>query len=181
MRKSIFYSSTTILVLMLAANAYSQTGEQLFKSNCSSCHSVGKGKLVGPDLKDVDTRHNQTWLLKWVKSSQTMVKAGDKDAVQLFNDNNSIPMPDQSLSEDEIKLVFSYVKEKGQSIQTIAITENTNVSTSSENEVQSRTSLLTLFSFGEYIMFMVIALLLIVVWVMAMVIKKFTIELKEKI
>jgi cytochrome c2 len=28
-------------------------GEKIFRMNCGACHSVGKGKLVGPDLLGV--------------------------------------------------------------------------------------------------------------------------------
>ncbi len=30
-------------------------GETLFQAKCVACHTIGKGKLVGPDLKDVTT------------------------------------------------------------------------------------------------------------------------------
>lgn len=85
-------------------------GEKIFKQNCAACHSVGKGKLVGPDLKGVNTRRSEAWLLKFIKSSQTMVKSGDKDAVAVFNENNRIPMPDQNLTTQQMKDVLAYLK-----------------------------------------------------------------------
>jgi len=27
-----------------------ETGQDIFLNNCAACHSIGKGKLVGPDL-----------------------------------------------------------------------------------------------------------------------------------
>ena len=27
-------------------------GEQIFKSNCAACHTIGGGKLIGPDAKE---------------------------------------------------------------------------------------------------------------------------------
>lgn len=88
----------------------SVNGEKIFKQNCAACHSVGKGKLVGPDLKGVTTRRSEAWLLKFIKSSQTMVKSGDKEAVAVFTENNKIPMPDQNLTPQQIKDVLAYVK-----------------------------------------------------------------------
>lgn len=85
-------------------------GEKIFKQNCGACHTVGKGKIVGPDLKGVTVRRTEAWLLKFIKSSQTMVKSGDKTAVALFNENNKIPMPDQNLSPQQIKDVLAYIK-----------------------------------------------------------------------
>ncbi len=101
------------LVLLLLASStrvWSQEGESLFKANCSACHSIGKGKLVGPDLKDVYDRHPEEWLRKWIKSSQTMVQAGDSVAVKLFHDNNDMVMPDQTISEADIQQIIDYLK-----------------------------------------------------------------------
>lgn len=109
------------IVLMLSAIAVAtaafsfQTpnqvnGEKIFKQNCSACHTVGKGKIVGPDLKGVTERRTEAWLLKFIKSSQTMVKSGDKTAVAVFNENNKIPMPDQNLTNEQIKDVLGYIK-----------------------------------------------------------------------
>src|SRR5436853_1498318 len=68
-------------------------GEALFKTNCTQCHSVGKGKVIGPDLKDVDKRRpDKAWLHKWIKNSQSVVKSGDPYAVKIFNENNKTVM-----------------------------------------------------------------------------------------
>jgi cytochrome c551/c552 len=88
---------------------FAQGGADLFKQNCGACHSIGNGKLVGPDLKGVETRHAMPWLMKWVKSSQTLVNAKDKEAVKVFNENSMIPMPDQPLTDDQIKTILAYV------------------------------------------------------------------------
>jgi cytochrome c2 len=85
-------------------------GEKTFKQSCAACHSIGNGKIVGPDLKGVTTRRTEAWLIKFIKSSQTMVKGGDKTAVALFNENNKIVMPDQNLSDVQIKEVLAYIK-----------------------------------------------------------------------
>ena len=33
-------------------------GEQLFKTNCTACHTIGGGRLVGPDLIGVTNKRN---------------------------------------------------------------------------------------------------------------------------
>ncbi|MCB0429847.1 MAG: cytochrome c, partial [Flavobacteriales bacterium] len=48
-----------LLFLMITGVSVSQAqpnGEEIFKANCKSCHTIGKGPLIGPDLKDVETR-----------------------------------------------------------------------------------------------------------------------------
>src|SRR5437762_3205955 len=48
-----------------------------FKKICSACHTFGKGIKVGPDLKGVTERRQRSWLLKFVRSSQTVIQSGD--------------------------------------------------------------------------------------------------------
>jgi cytochrome c551/c552 len=95
---------------MIATSAFSQNGKNLFKANCTACHTIGQGHLVGPDLKGVTTRRNGDWLMKWIKSSQSLVKSKDPLAVALYNQNNQIIMPDQPFSDDQIKVLLNYIK-----------------------------------------------------------------------
>ena len=100
--------------LMLAGQVSAQAGskvEQLFKLKCGICHTIGKGKLVGPDLANVHDRHPEEWMLKFIKSSQSLIKSGDSTAVALFEANNKTVMPDPLISEDEIRSILSYIKE----------------------------------------------------------------------
>ncbi len=105
----LFLFSFLIGSFIFISGASAQDGESLFKANCTSCHAV-KDKVVGPALQGVETRHSEEWLIKWVHSSSAMIKAGDPEAVKLFNDNNKVAMPNQSLKDDEIKAIFAYVK-----------------------------------------------------------------------
>lgn len=102
--------SSTLTSLTLGQTKDSGT-EQLFKLKCGICHTIGKGKLVGPDLSNVHQRHTEEWMLKFIKSSQTLIKSGDPDAVALFEQNNKVVMPDPMISEDEIKSILRYIKE----------------------------------------------------------------------
>jgi len=90
-----------------------ETGMQMFQKSCAACHSIGGGQLVGPDLAGVNDKRPEDWLLKYIKSSQTLVKSGDKTAVALFEQFNKIPMPDQALSDDQIRKVLAHIKETG--------------------------------------------------------------------
>lgn len=88
-------------------------GEALFKANCTQCHSAGENKVIGPGLKGIDQKKDEAWLLKWVKNSQTLVKAGDPEAVKIFNEFGKVVMPAQNLKDDEIKAVLAYIKAEG--------------------------------------------------------------------
>lgn len=97
-------------------------GETLFKLNCSPCHTVGQGKLLGPDLKDVHKRRDTEWIKKFIRSSQTMIRDGDPVAVKVYNENGQILMPDQpALTGKEIDDMLDYIRNTSQVIQRDAV------------------------------------------------------------
>lgn len=108
----------TSLFLLLAfssrfAIADVAEGEKLFNANCTSCHAINE-KVVGPALKDVDKRHSETWLIKWIKNSQAMIKAGDAEAVKVYKDNNEQIMTSfPQLSDAQVKSILEFVKTGG--------------------------------------------------------------------
>jgi len=87
-----------------------EPGEQVFNTTCFACHTIGGGRLIGPDLAGVHEKRSQEWLEKFIKSSQAMITAGDAEAVALFEEFNSLVMPDAVASEEEIRRVLSYIK-----------------------------------------------------------------------
>ena len=157
-----------------------QSGEQLFKSNCAACHTVGKGKLTGPDLKKVEERHDMAWLVNWVKSSQSMVKAGDTSAVRLFKDYNNMIMPDQTLSDEEIKSVVEYIKTKGAQAAVTPPPANQLSSPAVAPVHENSGSMLSAMSFGEYLLLMMLCLIMLIVWVLIKTIRTLSDELKAK-
>ena len=86
-----------------------QEGAQLFQV-CAACHTIGKGKLIGPDLYKVTERRDRAWLLKFIHNSQEMVQAGDPIAVKLFEEFNKIPMPPANLTDEQINTVLAYIE-----------------------------------------------------------------------
>ena len=173
------------MLVTMYATSRAQDGDQLFRSNCASCHSIGKGKLVGPDLQDVHSRHDDNWLQKWVKSSQSLVKEGDEQAVKLFNDNNKVPMPDVFINEDQIKTVLAYIKTKSSenslaSVSKPPASQGDNSNTNLTPEVKEAGTLLNQFSISEYTLMSLSGLLLIIVWMMSRTIRSLSVELERK-
>jgi len=176
--KILNISFTFSFLIVFYTLSIAQSGEQTFKTVCATCHTIGKGKLVGPDLKDVDKRHEEAWMLKWVKSSQTMVKEGDPTAVKLFNDNNKIPMPDQpTFTDDQIKSVLAYIKTTGDAaaVQPANASEVSSVSPSGSQSP----SLFSTFSFTEYLLLGLILIMLIIIWVLSRSIKNLSMQLSD--
>lgn len=85
-------------------------GQQTFQTLCVMCHTVGGGRLVGPDLQGVPDRRTEEWIIDFVQHSQQMIAAGDPAAVAIFEEYGSIMMPDQPLSANEIRAVIAYLR-----------------------------------------------------------------------
>lgn len=100
------------LLLGVAVPSVAQDGETIFKQNCAACHTVGKGRLVGPDLAGITSQRPEEWLIKWTRSSQTLIKSGDADAKAIFDEYNGLVMPDQNLPDADIKAIFAFVASK---------------------------------------------------------------------
>jgi len=54
-----------------------------FKTHCVSCHTIGGGRLVGPDLRDVAARKDREWLVKFIVDPLGVINSGDPYATQL--------------------------------------------------------------------------------------------------
>lgn len=64
-----------------------------FRQNCVSCHTIGGGRLTGPDLKDVTQRKDRAWLVQWLQNPKAMIDGGDPYAVKLLQDSRGVVMP----------------------------------------------------------------------------------------
>ncbi len=105
-----------------AAEAPAATGEAklsthaaaTFKRRCTACHTFGKGRNVGPDLRGVTERRSREWLTRFIRSSSAVIAAGDPIAAALFSEFKGQRMPDWTdLSEKEIADLLDYLATGG--------------------------------------------------------------------
>ncbi len=88
---------------------YAQEGETHFKQICVACHTIGNGKLVGPDLQGVNKKRSEEWIINFVTNAQAF---GEKDAdAKALIAEFGYPMPSQGsvLSADQIKTIIAYI------------------------------------------------------------------------
>ncbi len=85
-------------------------GEALFAAKgCVACHKVGGGKLVGPDLKGVTARREESWIKKMILRPDVMVKE-DEIAKKLLGET-FVPMPNQNVDpKTELPFILSFLK-----------------------------------------------------------------------
>lgn len=96
------------MALVLVSVASAQDGAAIFKQNCTACHKIG-ARLVGPDLTGVTGKQSDEWLRKFIRSSQGMVKSGDKDAVAIWEEFNKTTMPDFPFSDADLTALLGYL------------------------------------------------------------------------
>jgi mono/diheme cytochrome c family protein len=97
-------------VFFLGTAGAQSPGEEIYKTTCAACHSIGGGRLVGPDLAGVYDRRSDEWLVNFVKSPLAMKDSGDAVAVTMFEEYNGLVMPDAYISDAQITDVLAYIK-----------------------------------------------------------------------
>lgn len=91
-----------------AAAPAQSPAEDLFARKCGSCHTVGKGVRVGPDLKDVAKRRARAWLDTFVKTPSALLDS-DPDARNLLAEFKGVRMPDLGLTDGDAKTLVDLV------------------------------------------------------------------------
>ena len=91
-----------------------KAGEQLFQQKgCTACHTIGKGDLVGPDLKGVTSKESQQWLEEWIKAPSTMIAKKDPTAIKLLQQFHNVQMPDLGLSTSDVDNILAFLGSPG--------------------------------------------------------------------
>jgi mono/diheme cytochrome c family protein len=88
-----------------------ETGQELYDRECSSCHSIGGGPLVGPDLKGVTAKKDREWLIEFTLNPQAMFDRGDAYALKLKSEYNDMIMPSVSgMTEKQAEAILVYIE-----------------------------------------------------------------------
>ncbi|MBN9657604.1 MAG: c-type cytochrome [Acidobacteria bacterium] len=84
-----------IAIILAAASMalQAQDAVDFFRENCTSCHTIGGGRLTGPDLKNVTQRKDRAWLVQFLQSPQAMIDKGDGYALKLKQEARDVVMP----------------------------------------------------------------------------------------
>jgi nitrite reductase (NO-forming) len=88
-------------------DAEAARGKLAFESKCLACHSIGQGKKLGPDLAGVTKHRDVAWLTRWLKDPAKMLET-DEHAKAMLKEFNNIPMPNQNLTDAEIREYIKY-------------------------------------------------------------------------
>ncbi len=97
-----------------------ETGQQIYQSRCTACHTIGKGKLIGPDLAGVTLRREEGWLKRQIKEPDRLLAENDPIATQLLQESNNVPMVPLGLEDAQVEAVIAYLQSTEQ--QEIVVT-----------------------------------------------------------
>ena len=88
--------SVWVAAALVPMSALAQ-GQETVQTLCSACHTIGGGRLVGPDLQGVDQKRTEQWLINFVQNSQGLVAAGDSVAVALYAPMHQVHLVHQAI------------------------------------------------------------------------------------
>jgi mono/diheme cytochrome c family protein len=88
----IFGALAFLLMSIFASTSFAQGVEEFFQTNCKSCHTIGGGPLIGPDLKNATDRQDREWLVEFMLDPQAMIHARDPYALKLQKEAKDIVM-----------------------------------------------------------------------------------------
>ena len=88
-------------------------GEAIFQDKCTGCHTIGGGRLVGPDLQGVTALRDPQWLAQFIAAPDKLLASGDPIAASLLQEFNDVRMPNLGLSQDQVAAVIAYLQAPG--------------------------------------------------------------------
>lgn len=112
MKSSAFLATVAVLCVQLPRTALAEAPSPaaiLFGKKCGSCHTLGEGDRTGPDLLGVTKRRTPAWMKTFVRSPGAAIDSGDPIANGLVRQFKNVRMPDQTLTDDELDGLLSYL------------------------------------------------------------------------
>jgi mono/diheme cytochrome c family protein len=85
-------------------------GESLFQAKgCVGCHTVGGGRLTGPDLDGIAERREFGWLMAMVQRPDSMLQ-NDEVAKELLAEYMT-PMVNMGVTQEEALAIYEYLRQ----------------------------------------------------------------------
>ncbi len=105
---SIFFFFSFVFQQVPVSAQAQLSGEEIFmQGRCVRCHTIGKGRFVGPDLLGVGERYSRDDLIRWAKDPESLYTERKKKPIN----EGYPPMPPMNLSENDARKVADYLLE----------------------------------------------------------------------
>lgn len=87
-------------------------GSYLFRTRCDSCHTIGGGDKLGPDLRGVAGARSRDWLVRWIKEPNKMIAEKDPVALDLLARFRNLPMPNLGMNDIDAEALIQYMEQQ---------------------------------------------------------------------
>jgi protein SCO1/2 len=84
--------------------------QYLFATKCVTCHTIGQGEKIGPDLAEALATRDREWLARYITAPDRMRAAGDPIANALVEKYSTVRMPNLNLSEADAAEILAYIE-----------------------------------------------------------------------
>ena len=114
--KSSYLIILFLFFIFISLSSYSITdeGRSLFvEKRCVTCHVVGRGVFVGPDLWKVNNKYSKTDMISWISNTDSIYEKYNKKPIN----TGYPPMPNMKVSTSESLKIISYLKSLDTSIK----------------------------------------------------------------
>lgn len=111
---------TLIGIFTIQVHAFD--AEKYFKQNCKSCHTIGGGDTVGPDLAGLHERRKIEWTVKFINYPEGMINGDPEEAgyekadvlaKKVYEKYKPTVMSEFSVDKAKVQAIFDYIKGTG--------------------------------------------------------------------
>lgn len=125
---AVAFALTALATPLGAAGVAGQAGEDgkaVYEGLCKGCHTIGGGKLVGPDLQGIADRRDADWVRAFILGPEKVIAAGDPIAKQLLAEYNNVPMPNLGVTGAQIGPLMTFLGFTAPAVTTTTATSTT--------------------------------------------------------
>jgi cytochrome c2 len=112
------YLIIMITLLMTSFNSFAYDAEKAWKTNCATCHTIGNGDKIGPDLAELSKRRTVDWVVKFVNYPDGMINGDEEEsgyekadpmAKKVYELYKPTLMAEQEMTKEEVKKMMDYI------------------------------------------------------------------------
>ena len=108
----------TCILLITSFNTFAFDAAKFFQKNCKSCHTIGAGDTVGPDLAGLSKRRKVDWVVKFVNYPEGMINGDAEEpgyekpdplAKKVYEQYKPTIMSEFVVDKAKVEAIFAYI------------------------------------------------------------------------